>query len=401
MSESDAAPGGWAALWKGYQPSACTAAAWLGGLGFNRGASAEALVNLFDTGKPLFVHFLYRADLPSSVLDAAVVHPMRAVRLTAAESGKLSPEQWGRLLAATAGTALREVLADLAAEQATQRVSGARVGIEGAPDSESRPPTSPAEIAALAATVPHVTTDHHTHAVWWIAALHDDADAMRQLAMSPNLLIRRSVARARHLPPEVADLLAHDEDRIVRLFLTESCDDAPADVLLDVWNWWPGSFSFPGRPRNHPNFPCHDLLRFAEDPEPRIRLLALDDHASDAALVERFSRDPEAQVRSAAAADPRLSPESAVRLVDDADQSVRSLARRNPALPPDALIPLLLDEHSAEDAAQNPAIPTAAMHRMIALATARPDTHASKRLPGSADPGKSDAVPKSVTGPRS
>ncbi|MCX5316668.1 hypothetical protein [Streptomyces sp. NBC_00154] len=126
------------------------------------------------------------------------------------------------------------------------------------------------------------------------------------------------MARARHLPSDVVDLLAHDEDRIVRLFLTESCDDAPADVLLDVWSWWHGSFSFPGRPRNHPNFPRHDLLRFAQDPEPRIRLLALDDHASDAALVERFSRDPDAQVRRAAA-DPRLSPESAVRLAGDAD----------------------------------------------------------------------------------
>lgn len=179
------------------------------------------------------------------------------------------------------------------------------------------------------------------------------------------------MARARHLPPDVAELLAHDEDRVVRLFLTESCDDAPAHALLDVWSWWDGSFSFPGRPRNHPNFPRHDLLRFAQDPEPRIRLLALDDHASDAFLVERFSRDPDAQVRRAAADDPRLSPGSAVRLADDADYAVRRSAWRNPALPPEVLVPLLLDEHSAEDAARNPAIPTATMHRMIALATGR------------------------------
>ncbi|WP_370087736.1 hypothetical protein [Streptacidiphilus sp. MAP12-16] len=217
-----------------------------------------------------------------------------------------------------------------------------------------------------------MTADHHTYAVWWIAALHDDAEAMRQLAVSPNLQIRRSVARAQHLPPDVADLLAHDEDRIVRLFLTESCDDAPAEVLLDVWSWWHGSFSFPGRPRNHPNIPRHNLHRFALDPEPRMRLLALDDHASDAALVEQFSRDPDAQVRRAAAGDPRLSPQSALRLVSDPDHAVRSTAWRNPALPPEALIPLLLDEHTAEDAARNPTIPMAAMNRMIALATALP-----------------------------
>ncbi len=108
--------------------------------------------------------------------------------------------------------------------------------------------------------------------------------------------------------PDVVESPAHDEDRVVRLFLTESCDDAPADLLLDVWTWWPGSFSFPGRPRNHLNFPRDGLLRFADDPEPRLRLLALDDPASDADLVERFSRDPDGEVRRRAAEDPRLSP---------------------------------------------------------------------------------------------
>lgn len=191
-----------------------------------------------------------------------------------------------------------------------------------------------------------------------------------RLAVSPNLRIRRSVARAPHLPPDVVELLARDEDRIVRLFLTESCEDAPASLLLEVWSWWSGSFSFPGRPRNHPNFPRHDLLRFADDPEPRIRLLALDDPASCPALVERFSRDPDAEVRSSAAGDLRLSPESAARLAGDADHRVQRSAWQNPALPPEVLISLLLDEHSAEDAAHNPSIPAAAMHRMIALAAA-------------------------------
>ncbi|WP_328827423.1 hypothetical protein [Streptomyces sp. NBC_00252] len=130
-------------------------------------------------------------------------------------------------------------------------------------------------------------------------------------------MIRRSVARAVHLPPDVVQLPAHDEDRVVRLFLAESCDDAPADLLLDVWTWWPGSLSFPGRPRNHPNFPRDGLLRLADDPEPRLRLLALDDPASDADLVERFSRDPDSEVRGRAAEDPRLSPEAAVGPAQD------------------------------------------------------------------------------------
>ncbi|WP_406016130.1 hypothetical protein OG520_37685 [Streptomyces sp. NBC_00984] len=73
-------------------------------------------------------------------------------------------------------------------------------------------------------------------------------------------------------------------------------------------------------------------------------------------------------VDSSLGVDSGLGVDSAVRLAGDADHSVQHSARQNPALPSDVLISLLLDEHSAEDAAQNPSIPTAVMHRMVALA---------------------------------
>lgn len=60
----------------------------------------------------------------------------------------------------------------------------------------------------------------------WVEDLHGDADAMRRLAASSHPQVRRSVARARHLPPDVVDCLARDEDRVVRLFLAESCEEA-------------------------------------------------------------------------------------------------------------------------------------------------------------------------------
>ncbi|MFE5659644.1 hypothetical protein ACFQ9H_26015, partial [Streptomyces sp. NPDC056517] len=47
----------------------------------------------------------------------------------------------------------------------------------------------------------------------WVRALHDDPDAMRRLAASSHPLVRRSVARAGHLPPDVVESLARDEDR--------------------------------------------------------------------------------------------------------------------------------------------------------------------------------------------
>ncbi|QIP88243.1 hypothetical protein GLX30_34250 [Streptomyces sp. Tu 2975] len=359
--------GAWAALFEAFTPSPGIAGAWLWGLGLNRAAPAEVLIRILDAGR---ADFLFRKDLPPGVLDAAVVHPVRRVWGTAAESGNLSPTQWGRLLAATADLPVHGLLAELAAEKSADRRPYAGVGIGRPPHPESQPPSTPTEIAAMADAVPATAPDDRTYALWWIAALHNDPDAMRLLASYPNLWIRRSVARARRLPQDVVRLLAHDEDRVVRLFLSESCDDAPADLLLDVWSWWSGSLSFPGRPRNHPNFPRSGLLRHADSPQPRMRLLALDDPASTGALVEQLSHDPDPCVRGRAAEDVRLSPESAARLTDDADHAVRRLARKHPALPRANVVPLLLDEHSAKDTAENPAIPATVMRRMVALAAA-------------------------------
>ncbi|MFF9014141.1 PE-PGRS family protein [Streptomyces sp. NPDC014870] len=202
----------------------------------------------------------------------------------------------------------------------------------------------------------------------WVVDLHHDADAMRRLAASSHPYVRGSVARARHLPPDVVERLARDEDRVVRLFLAESCDDAPADMLLELWHWWDGSsLSFPGRPRTHPNFPRAGLLRYATDPNPRLRRLALDDPESTPELVEAFSRDEAEEVRRDAAEDPRLSPESVVRLLDDPEVSVRARAARNPAVPPDVLVRLLRDGETAYGATVNPSLPVPVMERMADL----------------------------------
>lgn len=199
----------------------------------------------------------------------------------------------------------------------------------------------------------------------WVTALHEDPEAMRRLAASVHPVLRAGVATARRLPPDVAERLARDEDRVVRLFLAEHCDDAPTAMLLEVWNWWTGSLSTPNRPYGHPNFPGRDLLRHADDPNRRLRQLALDDPDSTPELVERFSRDGDEEVRGRAATDPRLSAESVLRLLDDPDGSVRTLAARHPRLPAPALAGLLGAEETAEAAARNPVLPEAVMWRML------------------------------------
>ncbi|MFJ2953598.1 HEAT repeat domain-containing protein [Streptomyces sp. NPDC087270] len=217
----------------------------------------------------------------------------------------------------------------------------------------------------------------HHHALDWVMALHHDPGAMRRLAASTHPLVRRSVARARRLPPDVVERLARDEDRVVQLFLAESCDDAPADMLLRVWQWWTGSLSIPDRPHGHPNFPRRDLLRYTDDPNPRMRQLALDDPESTAEMIERFSRDSDEEVRHRAATDPRLTPASAVRLLDDPNERVRHAAARHPALPAQVLIRLLGDPDTAQTAARHPALPTPVMEQM--LQWIQPPPHATSR----------------------
>ncbi|MGW1726599.1 hypothetical protein ACWCQK_27185 [Streptomyces sp. NPDC002306] len=352
---------------------------WLSGLGLNRAAPAEVLLRLLDVGETAL---LYREDLSDGVVDAAVIHPNRQVRADAAEICRLSPDQWERLIAATPEPDLREQLVELAEERLeARRLSRGGRGVGRAPRPDAEPPTTADEIAAMAAQVPDIDPQSSTMALWWIGALHANDAAMRQLARSPKLLIRRSVARAPRLPADVVSLLARDQDRVVRLFLAESCDDAPAETLLEVAEWWDGSLSFPGRPRSHPNFPRDGLLRFATDPNPLLRALSLDDPVSTAVHVERLGLDPDPIVRRAAAADHRLASAAAVRLAADSDQGVRWRAWINPVLPTSELLTRLLDPHSAETAVRNPAIPVAVMHRLVTLATPHiktPDRSARK-----------------------
>ncbi|MFF3936975.1 PE-PGRS family protein [Streptomyces phaeofaciens] len=202
------------------------------------------------------------------------------------------------------------------------------------------------------------------HDLEWVKDLHDDPDALRRLAASAHPAVRRSVARARRLPADVVERLARDEDRVVHLFLAESCEEAPAELLLSVWRWWTGSFSHPDVPHGHPRFPRRDLLRYADDPSPRMRRLALDDPDSTAELVERFGRDPSEEVRRRAASDPRLSAASAVRLLSDPYEGVRYAAGQHPRLPARTLVGLLRDAETAQDAARHPALPVAVMRRM-------------------------------------
>jgi len=197
----------------------------------------------------------------------------------------------------------------------------------------------------------------------WVRDLEDDAEAMRRCATSSHVMLRRSAAWATNLPTDVVDLLAHDEDWVVRLFLAEHCAQAPADVLLEMVRSWNGYSA--AEMINHPNFPRQEALRFADDPDPAVRKLAILDPESGPELVERFSWDPDSGVRWRALRDRRLSTASVIRLLDDSHQGIRNEAAADPRLPTRVLAHLLHNTVTAARAATNPAIPASVMHHLL------------------------------------
>ncbi|MEU6382592.1 PE-PGRS family protein [Streptomyces bauhiniae] len=204
---------------------------------------------------------------------------------------------------------------------------------------------------------------NHFRPFEWVRDLHDDEDAMRRCATSAHVVLRRSAACAPNLPPDVAELLAHDEDWLVRLFLAEHCAQAPADLLLEMVRTWKGYSA--ARMTDHPNFPRQGLLRFADDPDPRTRRLALLDPEATPELVERFSRDPDWGIRHSALRDARLSVASLIRLLDDPHHVVRANAAADPRLPARVLVTLLHERATAAEAAANPTIPETVMHHLL------------------------------------
>ncbi|MGW3412152.1 hypothetical protein [Streptomyces sp. NPDC000888] len=171
--------------------------------------------------------------------------------------------------------------------------------------------------------------------VWNLGA--DDIDVLRRCATSSHVLLRRSAAANRHLPVDLVEPLAHDEDFAVRLLTCEYQPSTPADALLRMVLEWSGYTRADMLAR--PQFPRKGLVRYAEDENPSVRMLAVYDPDASPELIERLSHDASTGVRYTAAGDPRLP-----------------LAR---------IEELLTESDTAQPAAGNPALPVEVMHRLL------------------------------------
>lgn len=172
----------------------------------------------------------------------------------------------------------------------------------------------------------------------WVWDARTDADALRRCATSAHTWLRRSAAVCPQLPADCVQLLADDEDFAVRLLLAEFHPQAPPELLLDLYLH--GTHRAVGMLIADERFPAAGLAaRFAEDPDPRARALAVRDPDATPELLERLSHDPDVSVRETAARDRRLPVRRLVELLEDPGAGAAAAA--NPALPVERMWALL------------------------------------------------------------
>ncbi|RAY16767.1 hypothetical protein DPM19_00945 [Actinomadura craniellae] len=199
------------------------------------------------------------------------------------------------------------------------------------------------------------------HLPGWTLFLPLDTVEMRRHATSAHVLIRRGLARRKDLPEDVKERFAADEDFAVRLLLAENNDDVPVELLLEIWREWDGLSQRQIRER----IPREGLRRFADDPHPRMRVLALEDPQTPPDLVDRLSRDEEPWVRWCALHDPRLTPGRVTELLEDDNPNLHRDAAADPRLPLSHLLEALEETRLAAAAARNPALPPHVMHELL------------------------------------
>ncbi|MFF5705637.1 hypothetical protein ACFY7H_24570 [Streptomyces sp. NPDC012794] len=170
----------------------------------------------------------------------------------------------------------------------------------------------------------------------WVEEHFDDPDALREIAASSHVMLRRGVTRAAELPADVIERLAGDEDHYVRSMLCEN-DHAPHELLVEMLADSPRWVLLTSRR----HFARPGLARFADSPNHRLRYAAMRDPHAVPELVERLSHDPNDMVRHHAASHPLLPLPRLVELLGVTAQNMARTAARNHALPYDLMRQLL------------------------------------------------------------
>lgn len=145
----------------------------------------------------------------------------------------------------------------------------------------------------------------------------------------PHVVFRAVLADSRDLPEDAWKRLDDDADLGVRR-AAAGRPDTPAEVLERLVR--DGGELFHQRPLliEHPNFPRERLRAFADDPDPRIQRVALEDPELPAEVLERLAETP--GLRRRIAAHPTVTAGLLDRLLTDPDPYVVDEAAANPRL---------------------------------------------------------------------
>ncbi|CAL9376692.1 hypothetical protein SUDANB121_00979 [Nocardiopsis dassonvillei] len=285
-----------------------------------------------------------RPGIPPEWWERCLADP--AVRANAARSVPLTAEQFERLVSSGDEEVLTAVADNphLSAEMVARLadVDHPHVRIAAALSRHVDAATRDRLYALLEAEYANGSVEAEV-ALYWYPAEPDwlrEAPLDERLAYldCPHTVFRRALASCNDLPEEAWRRLDDDPDPQVRRIAARR-PDTPPDVLERLVR----EHGDARRPRpllvDHPNFPRHALRTFVDDPDPRVRRLALHDPELPARDLERLAADP--SLCSGVAEHPNVTDALLDRLLSDPDHNVADNAAANPALPLDRMYRIL------------------------------------------------------------
>ncbi|MFB7245601.1 hypothetical protein CW362_09930 [Streptomyces populi] len=148
----------------------------------------------------------------------------------------------------------------------------------------------------------------------------------------PHAVFRRVLAAGRDLPDEAWRRLDADPDVSVRRTAARR-PGTPPQVLVRLLRAHGEVFHVQPLLVDHPEFPRRTLRGFVDEPDPRVRLLALQDPELPVPELRRLTDCEEGFLRAGAAGHPNVTAELLERLLADREPEVAHAAAANPVLP--------------------------------------------------------------------
>ncbi|MEV7585258.1 hypothetical protein ACIRUY_33700 [Streptomyces erythrochromogenes] len=279
-----------------------------------------------------------RPGVPPEHRDRCLADP--AVRANVARRVPLTPDSFARLLA----TGDQEVLHAVAANP--YLTADMVAGLQDSEDPVVRvavacsrhvTPETRDRLLAVVEAEEAAGSDDAALALRWFPPAPDwlrDAPLAERLTYldCPHPVFRQVLATGRDLPDRAWRRLDDDPDPTVRRNAARR-PDAPPEVLLRLLREHGDVHHVRPMLVDHPNFPRRALRGFVDDPDPRVRVLALRDPDLPLAQLRQLAACGEPFLRVGVAGHPALGAELVEELLADPEPDVAHAAAAHPVLP--------------------------------------------------------------------